>query len=219
MSETNPRAQKLGNLVEEARKHAGRSVEECAAVLQLSDDAFAAIEAGEHPISLPDLEVLSLYLHVPMGYFWGSETLVAKPHVDYMNMVALRHRMIGVLLRQYRLKEKRSVQELAEKLDVSLTQIEAYESGSQPIPYLHLEALGRFLGVSISGFLDAEHGPLSRHEAELRLVRQFDELSPQMQTFLANPQSMIYLETAQRLSQMDVTHLRQIAESILEITW
>ena len=219
MSETNPRAKMLGNLIKEARDHAGRSTEECADVLRLSAETYVAAEAGEHPISLPDLEVLSLYLNVPMGYFWGSETLIEKPHVDYMNMVALRHRVIGVLLRQHRLKGKRSVQELAEELDVPVTQIEAYESGSQPIPYLHLEALGRFLEVSVSSFLDADRGPLGRHEAELRLLRQFGELSPEMQAFLANPQNMIYLETAQRLSKMNVTKLRQIAESILEITW
>ncbi len=219
MSETNPRAKILGNLIKDARKHAGRSEADCAEVLQLSIEAYVAAEAGEHPISLPDLEVLALYLGVPMGYYWGSESLVEKPHVDYMNMVALRHRVIGVMLRQQRLKEKRTVQEVAEELDVPVGQVEAYEAGDQPIPFLHLEAAARFLDVSISQFLDADRGPLGRHEAELRLLRQFKELPQEMQAFLANPQNLVYLETAHHLSKLDAAQLRQIAESILEITW
>ncbi len=219
MSETNPRAKILGNLIKDAREHAGRSAADCAEVLQVSEETYATAEAGEYPISLPDLEVLALYLGVPMGYFWGSESLVEKPHVDYMNMVALRHRVIGVMLRQQRLKEKRTAQEVAEELDVPVGQMEAYEAGEQPISYLHLEAAARFLGASVSQFLDADRGPLGRHEAELRLLRQFKAMSPEMQAFLANPQNLVYLETAHHLSKLDVTQLRQIAESILEITW
>lgn len=219
MSEINPRAQILGQLIQEARQHADRTAADCAAVLQISSQEYAAVETGEHAVCLPDLEVLALYLGVPMGYFWGSEKLVPRPHVDYMNMVLLRHRVIGVMVRQQRLKEKRTVQEMAEKLDVPVAQIEAYEAGDEPIPYLRLEAAARFLNVSLAQFLDAERGPLGRHEAELRLLRQFREMNQEMQTFLANPQNSIYLETAHHLSKLDVKQLRQIAESILEITW
>lgn len=219
MSEQSPRAQILAKLIKEAREYAGRSAADCAAVLQISPEAYAAAEAGQHPIALPDLEVLALYLGVPMGYFWGSEKLVEKRHVDYMNLVLLRHRLIGVTLRQQRLKEKRSAEDVAQELGISVEEIEAYESGEKPVPYLHLEAMARYLNLTISHFLDVERGPLGRHESELRLVRIFNELSPEMQAFLANPQSLIYLETAYRLSKMDVTQLRQIAESILEITW
>ncbi len=219
MSKQTPRAQILGKLIQEARKYAGRSQADCAAVLQISPEAYAAAEKGEFPISLPDLEVLALYLGIPMGYFWGNEKLVEKRHVDYMNLVLLRHRLIGVTLRQQRLKEKRSVEDVARAVNVSPAEVEAYESGERPIPYLHLEAMASYLNVTISHFLDVERGPLGRHEAELRLIRIFNELSPEMQAFLANPQSLIYLETAYRLSKMDVKQLRQIAESILEITW
>ncbi len=219
MSKQTPRAQILGKLIQEAREYAGRSPADCAAVLQISPEAYAAAERGEWPISLPDLEVLALYLGIPMGYFWGSEKLEEKRHVDYMNLVLLRHRLIGVTLRQQRLKEKRSVEDVAQVINVTPAEVEGYESGEKPVPYLHLEAMARYLKVTIGHFMDVERGPLGRHEAELRLVRIFNELSPEMQAFLANPQSVIYLETAYRLSKMDVTQLRQIAESILEITW
>lgn len=219
MSDKTPRAQVLGKLVEEARKHAGRSIADCAQILHTTPKVYEKAEQGEHPFSLPDLEVLALYFQVPMGYFWGSDTLAQKRYVDYEDLATIRHRVIGVLLRQQRLKERRSIQDLADQLEVPSRRIEAYESGEEPIPYIDLETLSKYLHVSVDHFLDADRGPLGRHEAEMRLLKQFNSLSPELQAFIANPQNSVYLETAQRLSIMDVKQLRQIAESILEITW
>lgn len=214
----NSRTRILGELIQNARRHARRSVEECAAVLGMPAEDFEKAEAGEHPLSLPDLEALAIYLDVPMGYFWGSETLSQEPEVDYGNFMALRHRIIGALLSQLRMRERRSEQELADELGVDVERIQAYERGDTPIPYLHLEQLSRYLNASIHDFLDDQRGPLRRHEAEQRLQKQFNQLSPEMQAFLCNPVNITYLHTARRLSEMDVAKLRQVAENILEIT-
>lgn len=219
MSERDSRAKLLGELIKNARLHADRSQAECAEVLGVSEEDFAQAEAGEYVVSLPDLEVLALYLEVPMGYFWGSEALADKPHVDYVNMTSLRHRVIGVVLRQLRIRDKRSTQDVAEELGVTVAEVEEYEAGEKPISYLHLETLSEYFNIPMSHFLESERGPLSRHEAEQRLLRQFHELPQEMQKFIANPQNTVYLDTAKRLSEMDVKQLRQIAESILEITW
>lgn len=220
MSDKNSsRARTLGNLIREARLHAGRSVADCAQVLNLSPEQFEQAETGEYLISLPDLEVLALYLKVPMGYFWGSETLVEAPHIDYARLVTLRHRVIGVLLRQLRIQAKRTPQELAAELGVDVSQIEAYEAGERPVPYLHLEQISKYLDVSVDHFMDDKRGPLGRHEAEQRLLKHFSQLPADMQAFIANPRNTNYLETAQKLSEMEVEKLRQVAESILEITW
>jgi hypothetical protein len=44
-------------------------------------------------------------------------------------------------------------------------------------------------------------------------------MSPEMQAFLINPVNVSYLDTAKKLSEMDVEQLRQVAESLLEITY
>lgn len=214
----NSRARMLGELIRGARTHARRSVEECAEVLGMSAEDFEKAETGEHPLSLPDLEALAIFLEVPMGYFWGSEPLSQEPEVDYDNFMALRHRIIGALLSQLRLRERRSEQELADELGVDVERIQAYEMGQIPVPYLHLEQLSRYLNASIRYFLDDQRGPLRRHEDEQRLQKQFNQLSPEMQSFLCNPVNVSYLRTAKRLSEMDVAKLRQVAENILEIT-
>lgn len=213
------RAQKLGSLIQAAREHNGRSTAETAAVLGIETAVYEEIEQGTSLVSLPDLEALALFLKVPMGYFWGSDQLRQEKPVDYDSLTALRHRVIGVLLRQLRLKNRLSHQEIAQELGLKPATIKAYESGERPIPYLHLEKLCQILEVPITHFIEDGRGPLKRHEAQLQLLTLFDELSPEMQAFVANPTNRIYLETAKKISDMDVDKLREVAESLLDITW
>jgi transcriptional regulator with XRE-family HTH domain len=220
MSELNPeRAKILGDLVEKAREHFGRTKKECAAVLGVKPGDYKKIENGEYPVSLPQLEALALYLNIPMGYFWGSEPLKTESEIDFTTLISLRHRVIGVLLSQQRLRSRQSLAEMAEALGMDEGLLKSYEMGEEPIPYLHLEQICRQLDVSVSYFLDDVHGPLGRHEAKQKLERQFQRMPADMQAFLINPVNVSYLDTAKKLSEMDVDRLRQVAESLLEITY
>ncbi len=220
MSELNAeRAKMLGELVKKAREHFGRTKKECAAVLGLNPAEYRDIESGDYPISLPQLEAIALYLNIPMGYFWGSEPLKTDADIDYVNLITLRHRVIGVLLSQQRLRKRESLADMATVLNLEEEQLKSYEMGQEPIPYLHLEQICRHLDVSVNYFLDDLHGPLGRHEAKQKLERQFNRMPPEMQAFLINPVNISYLDTAKKLSEMDVAQLRQVAESLLEITY
>lgn len=213
------RAKKLGKLLQDARGHAGISIENCAQVLNVSPETYQQAEAGTYHVSLPQLEVMAILLKVPMGYFWGSEPLPQEPEVDYEDLLMLRNRVIGVLLNQLRLRAHRSLKDVAAFLEVDESVIEAYERGETPVPYLHLEQIVRFLEGTLNLFMDDIHGPLARHETRYRLLKQFDQMSPEMRAFLTNPVNVNYLETARRISEMDVSKLRQIAEDLLEITY
>ncbi len=213
------RAKKLGELIQRAREHTGHSLDECARLLGISPEQYAQAEAGKYPVSLPELEALAIYLKVSMGYFWGSDPLPQEPPVDYQDMIALRNRVIGVLLNQLRLRARRSRKEAAEHLGVEEAVIEAYEMGDTAVPYLHLEKLCRFLDGSLDLFMDDIHGPLARHETRQQLLKQFERMTPEMRAFITNPVNVSYLETARKISQMDVARLRQIAEDLLEITY
>lgn len=213
------RAKKLGKLMQDARDHRERTLEECARVLALTDKAYEQAEAGEHPVSLPQLEALAIYLRIPMGYFWGSASLPQEAEVDFDDMLTLRNRVIGVLLNQLRLRAGRSRAEVAEHLALDEALIETYELGETAVPFLHLEQLCHYLDGSVNLFLEEAHGPLARHEAQYQLLKQFEEMTPEMRLFLTNPVNISYLETAKKLSEMNVSKLRQIAEDILEITY
>lgn len=213
------RAEILGGLIKNAREHIGRAEEDCALVLGVSPDKYQQIEAGKQPISLPELEALALYLNISMGYFWGSEPLPGKQELNYANLLALRHRVIGVQLNQLRLRTKKSQEEMAESTGIAVADLKAYETGQKAIPYLELELLCKELGTTVDVFLDDVNGPLGRHEAQQRFYKQFNRMSPEMQAFLVNPVNIAYLDTAKRISEMDVQKLRQVAENILEITY
>lgn len=216
--ENNRRAKKLGVLIQDAREFAGQSIADCAAVVGISQEQFEQAEKGEYDISLPELEALAIFLDVPMGHFWGSETLAVEPEPDFAQMIALRHRVVGVILRQLRLQSQKTHEELADVLGVDVALIQSYESGQISVPYLHLEQLCRAMGAGVDQFVE-QRGPLGRHEAEYKLHKQFNQMTPEMQAFLINPVNIRYLETAKKLSEMDVAKLRQVAENILDITF
>lgn len=213
------RAKLLGDLIKKARAHARQTTAACAQVLGIALAAYEQAEAGEYDLSLPDLEALAIFLDVPMGYFWGTETLENEAGIDYTEWTMLRHRVIGVLMSQLRIQSRKSQEELAAHLDVDVDRVQAYETGEIPIPYLHLESLCRFMGGNPGDFMDEERGPLGRHQAKHKLKKQFNRMSPEMQQFLVNPITMSYLDTAKRISDMDVAKLRQVAESLLDITY
>ncbi|MCB8945814.1 MAG: helix-turn-helix transcriptional regulator [Ardenticatenaceae bacterium] len=220
MSNLDPRrATILAELVQKAREHARRETAECATALGLSLSEYEKVEAGDHPLSLPDLEALAMFFNVPMGYFWGSEPLANNQRDSYQDFIELRQRVIGVLLKQRRLRARQSAEKLAEAIGVDTETITGYESGDVPIPYLHLEQLSKALDVSVTHFVDEEHGPLARHEAEQRMLKQFSVLSPELQVFITKPGNESYLETAKKIGDMDVQKLRDLAASILDITF
>jgi transcriptional regulator with XRE-family HTH domain len=212
------RAKILGVLIQDARRHTGRAAEDCAAMLNISPEQFAEVEAGARVLSLPDLEALAIFLKVPMAHFWGGKVLHEQSPRDYSQIILLRQRIVGALLRQARIESGRSVDDVAQHLAVAPELVQRYEMGEEPIPYFQLESAARYLGQTIDHFSDSQ-GPLVRHEAEQRVYRRFEQMPLEMKTFVTEPINQSYIETAMRLSEMDVHKLRSIAEGLLDITF
>jgi transcriptional regulator with XRE-family HTH domain len=66
------RKKKLGVLIFDARHASRRTVEECAEALGLRAEEYQSIENAEKPPTLPQLELLSLFLNIPMITFGAS---------------------------------------------------------------------------------------------------------------------------------------------------
>ena len=64
------RAKKLGILIRDARIKSGKSIENCAQAMGLSPEELTAIEFGDMPATLPELEMLAYFLEVPLEHFW-----------------------------------------------------------------------------------------------------------------------------------------------------
>jgi transcriptional regulator with XRE-family HTH domain len=216
------RAKKLGVLIREARLNAEKEIAECAQAMGISPETFAAYENGSQAPSLPELETLAFFLNIPTEYFWERATLstgqVERPALESIgSLLPLRHRIISVLLRKSRLEADISLEELSRYVEISPDQLKRYESGEQPVPLPALEVISVALNLSIREFQD-QSGPIGRWAMQRKAIEGFLELPPEMQQFVSKPVNLPYLELAQRLSEMSVDRLRNVAEGLLEIT-
>lgn len=214
------RARMVGVLIRDARLSAHRSVEECAQVLQVMPQQVEAWEFGDSVPSLPQLELLANFLGVPVSHFWGTETISdSRPHradarTEYL---ALRNRMIGALLRQAREENGLSLDELSEKVAIPAARIHDYELGETPLPIHELTVLANAVNRNVSYFLESSSyiGQLLASREEWK---HFADLPPGVRQFAANPVNIGFIEIAIMLSKMPTDKLRQVGESMLEIT-
>jgi transcriptional regulator with XRE-family HTH domain len=216
------RSKIIGVLLRNARTTAGKSRKDCAAVLGCSPDTISRFEYGRKDITLPQLEVLAYFFGLPITYFWDTDAIPEEEEIDQPidEIMTIRRKIIGVLLRQARLDAGKSQRQCAEALSCSADRISHYERGMRDIPLPELEALADFLDVPITHFLDEQTTPLGGEAPkEVKGAETFDELPPDVRDFVSNPTNVLYLRIAMKLSTLSVDALRQIAETLLDITF
>ena len=214
------RAKKLGILIRDAREKSGKSIDECAASMGISADELTKIESGDRPPTLPELEILSLRLDVPLEHFWENEVLKSDDRIGGIDLGEIklsRQKAIGDLINQTRVSAGLSDEDLAQKAGITLQNIQLYENGEVSIPLPELEVLSQVLNNSITDFEDHQ-GPVGSLFAEKRNINEFLSLPSELQAFVGKSINRPYLELAVRLSEMKVEKLRALAESLLEIT-
>lgn len=211
----------IGLLLHDAREQAGRTKQECADALDVSRGVITAYEEGIKSISLPELEVLAYMLDTPVTrFFEQNPKLATKEESPALHEVLdLRHRIVGALLRQARLEAGMTQKELAEVMDCSASRISAYEYGKRPVPMAELELLARHLHLPVKHFFDNQEGPVGEWHRRQKNLLRFHELPTEVQEFVAQPINIRYLEVAMRLAQIPAGGLRAIAEGLLEITY
>jgi len=214
------RAKMIGVLLLDARLKAGRSLEDCAALLHIAPDQIERWEYGDEAPSLPQLELLAFYLDVPVSHFWGVDTLESTSG-DYVSAQAdylsLRDRMIGALLGIAREEAGISLAALADETAVPAEQIRRYELGELPVPMHELTVISNALKKNISYFLESG-SRLGDWLAMREEWRHFTELPADVRKFAANPLNIGFLEIAILFSQMPADKLRRVGESVLNIT-
>lgn len=215
------RTKKLGVLLRDARQVAGKSLEDCARAMGVSAEVLQSYEYGEQSPSLPELELLAYYLEIPLDHFWSNEMLKKNGReqqpVDPEQILGLRQRYIGALVRKTRSEAGLTLEEVAQKCGLPVEQLEVYELGEQPLPFPVLEVLAGALNTTVREFQD-HHSPVGIWFQVQRAQSDFANLPPEMQAFVCKPVNRPYLELAQRLSEMSVDKLRGVAEGLLEIT-
>jgi transcriptional regulator with XRE-family HTH domain len=215
------RSKILGVLLRDARLKAHRSSEECAAALGLDLQRYEDFESGEKSPSLPELELIAVYLTIPLDHFWGRSLALSQPtglgDLDIAAMLSVRQKVIGAKIKKARLESKLVLEELASAVGIGVAELEACEYGEHALTVPQLEAICVQLNLPIQS-ITASLGTPSGRDGRQKKQQGLDELSPELLEFISKPVNRPYLELAHRLSEMSVEKLRAVGEGILEIT-
>lgn len=211
----------VGVLLRNARERAEKTKTECAAAIGVSTSTVTAYEEGRRSISLPELEILAYITGVPISHFfeYAPRLDLDEESVQLEEILVLRHRIVGALLRQARLDAGRTQADLAEVVGCSPGRISAYEYGDRSIPLAELEFIARHLNVPMEHFLDSQDGSVGEWHRQQSTWQRFFDLPKEVQEFIIQPINVKYLEIAMKLAQMPVGGLRAIAEGLLDITY
>lgn len=215
------REKKLGVLIRDARMAERRSIKECADAIGVKPGLFRAYEEGRRAPSLPELEALVFFLKIPISQFWGTETMSDTPapleHEDITRLIALRHRMIGALIRQERTNANMSIRHLSAETGISQPRLKAYELGEKIVSVPELESILAVMGSRIETFFD-QSGPVGEWMSGQQTLQKFMDLPAELKDFVCQPVNLPYLELAMKLSSMSRDKLRSVAEGLLDIT-
>jgi len=213
----------IGILVKRARLNAGKSQRECAEFLGCSSFTFRQYEQGKKGMALPQLEALAYYFDLPVASLWDErQPEVAEQPAESLpveQMMVLRRKMLAVQFRQWRQASGLTQGEWGEILGCSANIVSQYERGKRDIPFAELEAAAEQSGASVGDLFDEQSIPMSPLAQERQALTRLNELPPDLRDFVLNPTNALYLRVAMLLSALKADSLRQIAETILDITY
>ena len=210
----------LGVLLKEARNAARRKPREAAESIGMPTAQLTALEAGKRSITLPELEALAYTYDVPIRRFRTTAQFLSdrkREAIDLNRLTAIRTKMISTRLRQLRAEKNLRLGELAARSGLTPRRIKSYENGVRPIPLPELESLATALGVETDSFLEY-HGPVGEWEMNRESDDQFQQLPSDIRRFAAQPVNEPFLRLAMKMGDLPAGRLREIAESILDIT-
>jgi transcriptional regulator with XRE-family HTH domain len=213
----------IGILIKRTRLNAGKSQRVCADLLGCSPFTFGQYERGRRGLSLPQLEALAYLFDVPVENLLNdNQAPPAGPREESLPMdqiMMLRRKMLAVQFRKCRQIAGLSQREIAGLVGCSARTISLYERGQRDIPLAELEIVARQCGQQLADFLDEQTAPLGQAEQERQILAHLNELPPDVRDFVLKPSNALYLRVAMLLSAMKADSLRQIAETILDITY
>ncbi|MEW5721320.1 MAG: helix-turn-helix transcriptional regulator, partial [Chloroflexota bacterium] len=146
----------VGVLMRAAREKTRRTIAQVALRLGVTPARVRAYERGKREISLPELELVALYLQTPLSFFVGGEMTLEEeiPQPPTAAEMRVRRALIGAKLKQARLAAGKSKDECAQAIGRKTATIGRYERGLTDIPLGELDLLARFLNVNLYYFIE-----------------------------------------------------------------
>ena len=211
----------VGAEIRAAREVSGKSIKSAADLVGVSSNTMSSYEHGRKGISLPELELLTYWLDIPVTNLLDGLPSAPERTVQFdpKVVVSFRQKMIGALLRKQRIAAEMTISQLAEKVGFPASRISAYERGTRPMPIPSLEVLVDSMGRSMDEYIDTEgQGPIASWDRERRAYETLRSLPPDVRDFLAEPENSGFVRAAMKMREISSYKLRTLAESLAAIT-
>ena len=210
----------LGLLMQNARQSIGLGDEETAKLLGISGATLSAYESGKEEAGISVLESLADICGVPVSYFWADNPL---PQLNKTSnapkTMALRRKMLGILLNQARAEADLSAEAVATAIGSTPDILAQYEKGQLDIPLSQLRALAAQYDVTLDDFVSEISTNGNGKKSTAATATDLKHFPPDVQKFLENPTNVLYIKLAMKLHTLSADTLRALAEGILEITY
>ena len=202
------------------RKSKGHSKQDCAKVLGISTETYHSIETGKTPLTLPQVELLSILLEIKLSTLFEDE-LPQHSHPIILNddvrphYLVLRNKIIRATLSVVLENQSLSLENMAQGTHIPVNILQRYNSGEDPVPMDDLLKISDYLGISI----DELYEPLAlfdkqREKSSVKTgwEPEFAVEETQKSTIEADP----YTDLLTAFRKIPTADQAQIAKAILE---
>lgn len=214
--------EKIVERIKQIRKLKNRSLHDCAKVLNIQKERYHHFEEGNGVLSLPELELLAIFLEVPLQSFFQDSDLeldqAALLSEEKMPMYKnLRDKMIRTKLNLEIENKGISAENLNDKTGISLQTLKSYQENGESIPFDHLTQITEHLGIPINSLL--QDTPESDEEFIVEKNQEQAQWQPEYQDGREIPYDeeetpqTVLLEAVKSLSMTDQA---EIAKLLLE---
>lgn len=214
--------EKTAERVKRIRKLKNRSLHDCAKLLDISKEHYHHFEEGEGDLSLPEMELLAIFLEVPTpSLFEPSDKGLDKLFLlsderkpDYKN---IRNKIIQTKLNLEMDNQDISIDNLNQYTGIPLETLKSYQDNGTRIPFAHLTIICDHLGISIKSLLREE-----TEENQEELIHEHLEQSQWQPEYHENENNDLvdedtrYQEIFHAIKNLTVKDQAEIAKVLLE---
>lgn len=206
----------IGVLMRAARERTHRTLGEVAQRLGVTPARIRQYERGNREISLPELEILALYLQTPLSFFLDKAAVIEEDKPEPPSQAEMRSRraLIGTKLKQARLAEGKSKEECAQAIGRKAATIGRYERGLTDIPITELDALAQFLRVNLYYFVERKPHEAATGVLDLEMLAK---LPKEVRAFVLDAGNLPYLRTAMKFADLPTDRLKELGEILLVV--
>ena len=203
----------VGVLIRMYRLEAQRSLADCAKFMRAEPQLVEAWENGDEAPSLPELELLAVYLNGSGTDADGAPAQRPSAQEEYL---CIRRRLIGAMLRAARESAGISQQELGAAAGLEADQLERFELGEEALPISWLVALAQGVKADLGHFL-VKPQFLLEESPPVNLTEQGGEYEAEWGQFSLKSENQAFIRLAMAFQQMARADLHRIADALFAI--